>query len=148
MQISVRGCGTCKGLLSLYSIFQPLLTTCPDRRISCDRGLPACLHCIRSNRQCQGYGMRFSWPRPNDRKRSILGSAPPAKAKANGVSRLRIVNISNSDIEIHYYLTANRFNTLPAVPAPLRWSPITSDTDYNLLQYCRSTSVLVSEIMY
>jgi hypothetical protein len=117
----------------------PRLNTGPDRRILCDRGLPTCLQCIRSNRQCQGYGMRLSWPKANDRRRAMLGTAPPAKAKANRdlASPFRIVNTSSWDIEIHHYLTSPASNTQPIIPTSLSWAPIKSDTDYNLLQYCK-----------
>lgn len=117
------------------------LTTNLDRRISCDRGLPVCLHCIRSNLQCQGYGMRLSWPKASDRKRALHGIATPLKAKQSGdlASPFRIVNTSTWDIEIHYYLTNTGFNTRPIIPTPVSWTPITSDEDYNLLQYCKYT---------
>jgi len=85
--------------------------------------------------------MRLSWPRADDRKRSMLGTAPPkkAKAKANGnsASPFRMVNMSTWDIEIHYYLTSSSFHTQPIVPTPISWTPVMSDTDYNLLQYCK-----------
>jgi hypothetical protein len=123
-----------------FTQFSPCpLTPSPDRRISCDRGLPTCLQCIRSNRQCQGYGMRLSWPKANDRRRAMLGSAPPAKARADGDSAtpFRIVNTSTWDIEIHHYLISSGLNIHPIVLRPLSWSPVKSDTDYNLLQYCK-----------
>ena len=85
--------------------------------------------------------MRLSWPKLNDRKRAMVGPAPPVKAKAkarpNGASPLRIVHTSTWDIEIHYYLTNMGFNTQPIVPVPISWTPITSSTDYDLLQYCK-----------
>ena len=83
--------------------------------------------------------MRLSWPKANDRRRAMLGGAPPAKAKADGDSAtpLRIINTSAWDIEIHHYLTSSGLNINPIVPRPLSWSPVKSDTDYKLLQYCK-----------
>ncbi|KAF2500109.1 hypothetical protein BU16DRAFT_556592 [Lophium mytilinum] len=36
--------------------------TCKDRKIGCDRTLPTCQNCSRTNRLCQGYGMKLAWP--------------------------------------------------------------------------------------
>uniref|UniRef100_A0A0B7KGI2 Zn(2)-C6 fungal-type domain-containing protein n=1 Tax=Bionectria ochroleuca TaxID=29856 RepID=A0A0B7KGI2_BIOOC len=50
-----RSCGNCRG-----------------RRIRCDRRVPACANCATAKLQCQGYGLRLSWPRVGDRKRALL----------------------------------------------------------------------------
>ncbi|KUJ23302.1 uncharacterized protein LY89DRAFT_680072 [Mollisia scopiformis] len=134
MKSSGRACGTCK-----------------DRRISCDRGFPICLQCIRSNRKCQGYEIRLSWPRRNDRKRSILGKTLTGTGKINSglYSPVRIVNTSTSDIELYHYLASTGFGHLPClpiVPRSISWTSITTDTDYNLLQYftCVASSSLTA----
>ncbi|KAH7024863.1 fungal-specific transcription factor domain-containing protein [Microdochium trichocladiopsis] len=67
-----RGCWTCKG-----------------RKVRCDRSLPHCKTCAKSNRECQGYGVRLSWPREHDPKRSLLGPAPLP-------SRLRLADVDDS----------------------------------------------------
>jgi hypothetical protein len=133
-----RGCGTCKGVrfVNIPEI-QDSCSTIIDRRISCDRGLPVCLNCARTNRQCQGYDVRLSWPRTNDRKRAMVGETP-MRIEANGIYPLRIVNTFNSDIEIHFRMTIDGFDSRPVIPTPLSWSPITSEADYNLLQFCKS----------
>lgn len=111
-----------------------------DRRISCDRGLPICLNCVRSNRQCMGYELRLSWPRATDRKRAMIGPAPSrGKLSSKGTSSLRLVNTFAWDIEIHHYLTRSSFRTLPAIPTSMSWGPIRSSVDFNLLQYCKWT---------
>ncbi|KAH7041523.1 fungal-specific transcription factor domain-containing protein [Microdochium trichocladiopsis] len=56
--------------------------TCRDRRVRCDRTLPHCRACARSKRQCQGYGLRLSWPRERDPKRFIVGPAPVTSTKS------------------------------------------------------------------
>ncbi|KAI0012577.1 fungal-specific transcription factor domain-containing protein [Xylariaceae sp. FL0662B] len=44
--------------------------TCKRRKIGCDRGYPACNNCIRTGRECQGYGIRLTWPdQPDGRRR-------------------------------------------------------------------------------
>ena len=32
------------------------------RKVGCDRGQPSCSNCIRTDRQCLGYGIKLSWP--------------------------------------------------------------------------------------
>ncbi|KAI0473272.1 fungal-specific transcription factor domain-containing protein [Xylariaceae sp. FL0804] len=44
--------------------------TCKKRKIGCDRGSPACNNCLRSGRECLGYGLRLAWPdQPDGRRR-------------------------------------------------------------------------------
>ncbi|KAI1159024.1 fungal-specific transcription factor domain-containing protein [Nemania serpens] len=52
--------------------------TCKKRKIGCDRGYPACNNCLRTGRECLGYGIRLAWPdQPDGRRR---GSRIPDKA--------------------------------------------------------------------
>lgn len=45
--------------------------TCKKRKIGCDRGYPACNNCLRTGRECLGYGIRLAWPdQPDGRRRS------------------------------------------------------------------------------
>ncbi|KAI1389659.1 fungal-specific transcription factor domain-containing protein [Hypoxylon trugodes] len=45
--------------------------TCKRRKIGCDRGYPACNNCLRTGRECHGYGIRLAWPdQPDGRRRS------------------------------------------------------------------------------
>ncbi|KAI1270167.1 fungal-specific transcription factor domain-containing protein [Xylariaceae sp. FL1019] len=49
--------------------------TCKKRKIGCDRGYPACNNCLRTGRECLGYGIRLAWPdQPDGRRR---GSRAP-----------------------------------------------------------------------
>ncbi|KAI1284175.1 fungal-specific transcription factor domain-containing protein [Xylaria sp. FL0933] len=44
--------------------------TCKKRKIGCDRGSPACNNCLRTGRECLGYGIRLAWPdQPDGRRR-------------------------------------------------------------------------------
>lgn len=44
--------------------------TCKRRKIGCDRGYPACNNCLRTGRECLGYGIRLAWPdQPDGRRR-------------------------------------------------------------------------------
>ncbi len=80
--------------------------------------------------------MRLSWPKANDRKRAMLGTAPP-RPSIHLNSPIRIASTSSWDIRIHYYLTTSGGNIQPVVPTPISWSPIKLDTDFNLFQYCK-----------
>ncbi|KAI1344864.1 fungal-specific transcription factor domain-containing protein [Xylariaceae sp. FL0016] len=45
--------------------------TCKKRKIGCDRGSPECNNCLRTGRECLGYGIRLAWPdQPDGRRRS------------------------------------------------------------------------------
>lgn len=85
---SARGCWTCK-----------------DRRVKCDRGLPRCANCARLQQECLGYGVRLSWPREGDTKRSIVGRpiAPLVRRRREGTG-IELVHTSYFDIEMYHYL--------------------------------------------
>ncbi|CAK7229192.1 hypothetical protein SCUCBS95973_007138 [Sporothrix curviconia] len=46
---------------------------CRDRKIACDRALPGCDKCRQRGKTCEGYGLRLSWPKDNDARRSARG---------------------------------------------------------------------------
>ncbi|KAL6875812.1 fungal-specific transcription factor domain-containing protein [Trichoderma longibrachiatum] len=43
---------------------------CRQQKIACDKTLPHCRNCLKKGRQCLGYGLKLSWPREGDRRRS------------------------------------------------------------------------------
>lgn len=148
-----KGCGVCRGTTSRISNQPILILVVTDRKVKCDRTRPQCLRCTKLNRRCDGYGMRLSWPRRNDRKRSMLGPFTRAKASSAGQSHPRtalFVNVSPWDIDIHYALCADRLdkrslilkgvNAPPPVkslPRAMRWVPhdMTS-SELMILDYC------------
>ncbi|KAH6962350.1 fungal-specific transcription factor domain-containing protein [Ilyonectria sp. MPI-CAGE-AT-0026] len=45
--------------------------TCKSRKIGCDKNIPCCNNCSRTERKCLGYGFRLVWPdRPDGRRRT------------------------------------------------------------------------------
>ncbi|PYI11204.1 hypothetical protein BO78DRAFT_358676 [Aspergillus sclerotiicarbonarius CBS 121057] len=78
--------------------------TCRDRRILCDRALPTCTRCSQSNRTCQGYGLRLSWPKANNARRALVGQPPHDKSTARHLSNVQLVNTSTWDLELHNHL--------------------------------------------
>jgi hypothetical protein len=53
---------------------------------------------------CQGYGLRLSWPKDGDTKRSIVGQVPEALANSYEGTGIELVHASYFDIEMYYYL--------------------------------------------
>ncbi|KPM37602.1 hypothetical protein AK830_g8974 [Neonectria ditissima] len=83
-----KGCGTCRA-----------------RRIRCDRVVPSCVRCTRAGRECDGYGLRLSWPRDGDRRRAVVGPNPAKQQHGGDAAReLQWINVSSQDIEMHEYL--------------------------------------------
>ncbi|CAI6014008.1 unnamed protein product [Clonostachys chloroleuca] len=85
-----RSCGNCRG-----------------RRIRCDRQVPACANCATAKLQCQGYGLRLSWPRVGDRKRALLvpdlGPRDNCNAPPGDVSNSRFfINMQHRHVAAHY----------------------------------------------
>ncbi|KAH8683782.1 fungal-specific transcription factor domain-containing protein [Ilyonectria robusta] len=81
--------------------------TCKARKIQCDRTLPSCQKCARAQRECQGYGLRLSWPRDNDKKRAVTqaSSAPSDSAFLHEWTKIRFINTTLQDIELHRHLS-------------------------------------------
>jgi hypothetical protein len=55
-----------------------------DRKIGCDKSLPSCENCRRTQRVCDGYNVRLSWPSKVDgRRKQILWQAGPISVSPN-----------------------------------------------------------------
>ncbi|KAI0159547.1 fungal-specific transcription factor domain-containing protein [Xylariaceae sp. FL1272] len=98
--------------------------TCIDRKVRCDRSLPACATCARSKRICHGYGLRLSWPREDDNKRFAVGLASDSQAfyhPAN-FSALHMVHTTNRDIELYRTITMYRYSEKQPIYSSLPWA--------------------------
>jgi len=98
------GCWTCRGtpLGALLSIALEL--TSPERKIRCDRQIPFCQNCFRSKRQCQGYGIRLSWPRPGDQRRAVCAKNPLTLGNTVGLlsgNKVQFLNVFASDLRLY-----------------------------------------------
>lgn len=141
-----KRCGTCIGSLSHNPWSSAPLRlsntfSAPDRKIRCDRGFPACANCTRTNRTCQGYGVRLSWPRDHDRKRFVVGPVPAGKQHIRWRRSDHAVHVTTRDMELYRHLTETRgagksvkplplFKTLPPVPSTMTTS------EKELLYFC------------
>ncbi|KAH8912979.1 hypothetical protein BR93DRAFT_949035 [Coniochaeta sp. PMI_546] len=76
---------------------------CKDSRALCDRVHPRCSRCARSNRPCH-YGLRLSWPKGSNKKRSLTHSVQDVVGTAKRFSQTSFVNATSWDIQLHDYL--------------------------------------------
>ncbi|OBS24335.1 hypothetical protein FPOA_04880 [Fusarium poae] len=75
--------------------------TCRARKVRCDQTLPKCNRCVKAGRVCEGYGLRLSWPRHNDKRRAIIGpDSKQSRFKSVPVHH-RLVNASSRDVKLH-----------------------------------------------
>ncbi|KAF2730490.1 hypothetical protein EJ04DRAFT_579818 [Polyplosphaeria fusca] len=116
--------------------------TCKDRKIACDKRLPSCMNCARSGRPCQGYGMRLSWPRSNDRKRAMISKISDSNGDFCPSWLMDVfVNVYTSDIELSQRLvdTELLYSSMPHANTILenpRWTPFMLNREQvNLFEY-------------
>jgi hypothetical protein len=61
--------------------------------------------------QSYGPSLRLSWPRAGDRRRAAVGKSPlPRAASREPHAGTRIVQVSQRDMEMHYYLSQGALN--------------------------------------
>lgn len=80
---------------------------CRDSRAVCNRVRPRCARCARSNRPCH-YGLRLSWPKGINKKRSLTHSVHDVVGTAKRFSQTSFVNATSWDIQLHDYLRMNQ----------------------------------------
>lgn len=127
-----------------------------DRKIGCDKTLPACNNCIRTNRVCAGFGVKLIWPEKYDgRRKSVIRGVDHQKSH-NFCQTLAVdfLNTTTEDVEVsHLYNLTNwaqnshplrlSTRTLPTYSLP----GFTSD-EASLLSYCECTLVeLMSRVL-
>ncbi|KAL7961010.1 fungal-specific transcription factor domain-containing protein [Trichoderma compactum] len=122
--------------------------TCRDRKIKCDRALPACANCRYKDVQCQGYGMRLSWPRSGDKRRAIELKST-AKQRKHILAALYqhslFLNMTSWDVEKFYGLSEAKSNqfTFAKMTIPPALPSIHSlrihESESGLLQYFMDT---------
>ncbi|KAH8658074.1 fungal-specific transcription factor domain-containing protein [Xylariales sp. PMI_506] len=95
--------------------------TCAARRVKCDGALPTCQNCARAQRECQGYGLRLSWPRDGDQKRAITRTSPPAVMRSRRGARLFFINTTWRDMKIYRDLSLKEQSLYPGQSSPELW---------------------------
>jgi hypothetical protein len=113
------------------------------RKIQCDGGLPTCKKCARAQRDCQGYELRLSWPRDNDKRRAITGNnAPPVVESSSQSSHkstgLHFVNTTWQDMELYGYLAGHMHpHHLSRFSSKLWRQPQQRANHLDLAHYCK-----------
>ncbi|PVH98335.1 hypothetical protein DM02DRAFT_596200 [Periconia macrospinosa] len=107
--------------------------TCRERKVRCDLTLPACGNCARSRRVCKGYGMQLSWPRENDKRRSIVSYSTRRENNASHLEIIRFLNSSSWDVSLSEairtgMISADHLRTM-RVPRPAYLSPTVMDSE-------------------
>ncbi|KAF2972199.1 hypothetical protein GQX73_g1501 [Xylaria multiplex] len=93
--------------------------TCKSRKVQCDQGTPTCQRCAKAQRECEGYELRLSWPRDNDKRRAIRATLPVTskRAQARYLGYNPFINTTSQDVEFYHRLS------LPGTTKPLRSTP-------------------------
>ncbi|KAK1449450.1 hypothetical protein CMEL01_08765 [Colletotrichum melonis] len=100
--------------------------TCTARKIQCDGALPTCMKCDRSQRKCEGYELRLSWPREGDNKRALKSIEAPAVTAIKRSNQIVVnpffVNATSHHMELYGYspLQSQGCHTTPSFPRLLR----------------------------
>ncbi|KAL7946043.1 fungal-specific transcription factor domain-containing protein [Trichoderma barbatum] len=117
--------------------------TCRDRKIKCDRGLPTCTNCRHRSVQCQGYGIRLSWPRNGDKRRAVELKSTTRQRKhmlAALYQHSLFLNMTAWDVETFYELSEAKssitFTKMSIPPAPPSIHSLRlHESESGLLQY-------------
>ncbi|KAF2828600.1 hypothetical protein CC86DRAFT_195514 [Ophiobolus disseminans] len=121
--------------------------TCKDRKVACDRATPKCLKCMKSKRECGGYGVRLTWPQ------QVHNRAFVAHTPADHVSLLQSggayqwVNVVPTDICLHLATSASLGDegkrlprnqlAFPRIPEKIQTNlGYAATNDLELLHYC------------
>ncbi|KAB5526325.1 fungal-specific transcription factor domain-containing protein [Coniochaeta sp. 2T2.1] len=100
--------------------------TCKARRVQCDGRRPICRQCVGTGRTCQGYGMRLSWPRSDNKKRAMTtgSTSETSVVVANVREKLFFVNATFADVELYRHLSqrSQSLSALRSFPGCDLWS--------------------------
>ncbi|KAI0189797.1 fungal-specific transcription factor domain-containing protein [Xylaria flabelliformis] len=119
--------------------------TCKRRKVQCDQGVPNCRRCVQAKRHCEGYGLRLSWPRENDKKRAIVSVLPVdhTQIRQQHLNSEHFINTISQDIEFYSHLSCPvTLKALdPGLPRVKLWSQPQSDvTQMELIHYFRDAA--------
>ncbi|PQE15835.1 Zinc-finger transcription factor protein [Rutstroemia sp. NJR-2017a BBW] len=98
-------CWACK--VKYRSAFKANHSSIIDSRAVCNRVYPRCSRCAKSNKPCE-YGLRLSWPKATNKKRSLTYSLQDVVGTRRGFSQMSFINATSWDIQLHDYLLMNQ----------------------------------------
>lgn len=147
-----QGCRTCKRTLDLQEKWHSgyFVDMCPGRKIGCDKQFPACSNCLRTGRQCMGYGMQLRWEDEYDGRRKDSHLKAPTDAvyllpELKELYGLQFLNVTSEDLQHSIrsitwpQLIAKRGYTYPSRSLS-PWPDIVRDGS-DLLEYCKSPRI-------
>ena len=113
------------------------------RKIGCDRTTPCCNNCIRTKRECHGYGLRLVWPgQPNRRHRDVDARThePPIQSRLAPYYGAQFLNMTLKDVAeareaVTGHMLVSRLQSRPNRGLSLH-API-NEYDGMLLSYCK-----------
>lgn len=117
--MTLKSCWTCRGRRPI-GLFPPSKKCCPlsdvtaDRKVKCDLGTPTCSNCRHRNLQCQGYGLRLSWPRQGDKRRAVELKSIERQKKhllAKLYQHSHFLNMTKWDMDLFYELSEAKSNS-------------------------------------
>jgi hypothetical protein len=72
-----------------------------DRKVSCDKTVPKCLRCTKAKRECEGYGLRLTWPKENDNRALIPNAHLDTDRPALAGGDYQWIHVVPTDIRLH-----------------------------------------------
>lgn len=117
-----------------------------ERKVGCDRTLPACLKCKRGQRDCQGYGLRLAWPDKQDGRRKqkryeVIDKDIVSRYVRRNDGNLAFLNTVVADLDgsrlcVQDLIKGELITVMSnAVPMPRSLFPV-SEQDGMLLNHC------------
>lgn len=115
-------------------------------KVRCDLNTPRCSNCAKSGRSCQ-YGLRLSWPRVGDSRRSVVFHGSSRCTHHNKDAAPQFLNIGFMDVELYSILSSGAFitdghrqpwlapMTPESIPRSLPW--INGNVEHFLIAQCR-----------
>ncbi|PQE32560.1 zinc-finger transcription factor protein [Rutstroemia sp. NJR-2017a WRK4] len=104
-------CWACKGAVNVQvkyrSAFKANHSSIIDSRVVCNPIHPRCSRCAKFSRPCE-YGLRLSWPKATNKKRSLTYSLQDVVGTRRGFSQTSFINATSWDIQLHDYLRMNQ----------------------------------------
>lgn len=82
--------------------------------------------------------MRLSWPRDDDKRRTITGDLPPVVMRARPGTNLFFINTTSRDVVLHSRLSPQMEPLPEAETSPDQWrQPQLRASQMDLVHYCK-----------
>jgi hypothetical protein len=141
---------------SLLRYMPHILIFSSARKIGCDQKLPQCLNCVRTGRECEGYGIRLHWPESADGRRPLFNWESKSQNLSDFVStsksgEFHFLNTTYEDLQSQtssVLIRRGSFRISESSTSISRGLNVGFDTnnlvseDQTLLSYCRFFSLI------